>query len=156
MSIDGKFVQANEYGKAVEEEVKLELTPEEQGISDQLKQVWLEILKIPIEEDTDFFATGAGSMDVVRLVEEVKDKTGVEITNEDVFMATQFGDFIQTVVKASRGGSGTKVRHKLSNFFHRGMFLEVLFRCETSVDNVILQIFDIFTNALSLFSIQLT
>ena len=65
--------------------------------------VWKDILKIDINEDTDFFETGAGSMDVVRLVEEVKDKAnGLEITNEDVFMATKFNDFIQAVVKISR------------------------------------------------------
>jgi formyltetrahydrofolate dehydrogenase len=73
-----------------------------------LSKVWNEILKIDIADDTDFFATGAGSMDVVRLVEEVKDKAGISITNEDVFMATAFGNFIQTVVKAARGGSGIK------------------------------------------------
>ena len=36
------------------------------------------------------------------------------------------------------------------------MFLEVLFRCKTSADNVILQIFDIFTHELSLFSTKLS
>ena len=43
-----------------------------------------------------------------RLVEEVKDKSGVSITNEDVFMATTFGDFINMVVSVKRGGSGKK------------------------------------------------
>lgn len=37
-------------------------------------------------------------MDVVRLVEEVKDKANVSITNEDVFMATTFGEFLNTVI----------------------------------------------------------
>jgi len=109
LSVEGKFVQANEYGKSsAAEEVQIELTEEENAMASQMRQVWNEILKIEIADDTDFFATGAGSMDVVRLVEEVKDKAGVEITNEDVFMATAFSDFIQTVVKASRGGSGAK------------------------------------------------
>ena len=108
LSVEGKFVQANEYGKTGEEEVLIELTDEDKAMAENLRQVWREILKIDIQEDTDFFATGAGSMDVVRLVEEVKDKAGITITNEDVFMATAFGDFIQTVVKASRGGSGAK------------------------------------------------
>ncbi len=53
---------------------------------------------IQIEDSTDFFETGAGSMDVVRLVEEVKDKANVSITNEDVFMATTFGEFLNTVI----------------------------------------------------------
>ena len=94
LSVEGKFVQANEYGKSMEEEVQIELTDEEKAMASQMRQVWNEILKIEIADDTDFFATGAGSMDVVRLVEEVKDKAGVEITNEDVFMATAFADFI--------------------------------------------------------------
>ena len=76
--MEGKFVQANEYGKASsEDEVQIELTEEEKAMVLQMRQVWNEILKIEIADDTDFFATGAGSMDVVRLVEEVKDKTGV-------------------------------------------------------------------------------
>ena len=99
LSIDGKFVKAFEYGQAKEEEVKVELTDEEKGMAEELKKVWNEILKIPITDETDFFETGAGSMDVVRLVEEVKDKTGISITNEDVFMATAFEAFIQNVVK---------------------------------------------------------
>ena len=32
-------------------------------------------------------------------------KSGVELQNEDVFMASKFDDFIQTVVFVSRGGS---------------------------------------------------
>ena len=68
-------------------------------MAESLRKVWNEILKIDISDETDFFETGAGSMDVVRLVEEVKDKAGISITNEDVFMATVFSSFIQTVVK---------------------------------------------------------
>ena len=103
LSVEGKFVQANEYGKATsEDEVQIELTEEEKAMVLQMRQVWNEILKIEIADDTDFFATGAGSMDVVRLVEEVKDKTGVEITNEDVFMATAFADFIVSIPSAER------------------------------------------------------
>ena len=77
----------------------LELTEEESRMAEQLRAVWKEILKIEITDETDFFETGAGSMDVVRLVEEVKDKSGISITNEDVFMATVFDAFIQTVTK---------------------------------------------------------
>lgn len=108
LSVEGKFVQANDYGKATDDEPEIVLSEEERAMAEQLRLVWNEILKIKIDEDTDFFATGAGSMDVVRLVEEVKDKTSLSITNEDVFMATQFGDFVKVVVKAARGGSGAK------------------------------------------------
>ena len=113
LSVEGKFVQANEYGKSsAAEEVQIELTEEENAMASQMRQVWNEILKIEIADDTDFFATGAGSMDVVRLVEEVKDKAGVEITNEDVFMATAFSDFIVSSKLPSR-----KKKRKICFFF---------------------------------------
>ena len=75
----------------------------------------------PIEESTDFFACGAGSMDVTRcvsqcrtsctnciyifrLVEEIKEKCGgIEMINEEVYMNSSFGDFARAVVLKSRG-----------------------------------------------------
>ena len=41
---------------------------------------------------------------VGRLVEEVKEKADVTLDNEDVYMATTFHDFIQTVTIKMRGG----------------------------------------------------
>ena len=43
-------------------------------------------------------------MNVVQLVEEVKDRSGAKaiMTNEDVFLNTNFGDFIQAVVAKLR------------------------------------------------------
>ena len=38
----------------------------------------------------------------------MKDKSGVSITNEDVFMATVFSEFINMVISVRRGGSGKK------------------------------------------------
>ena len=38
----------------------------------------------------------------------MKDKSGVIITNEDVFMATTFGEFIGMVVTVKRGGAEKK------------------------------------------------
>lgn len=52
--------------------------------------------------------SGAGSMDVVRLVEEVKDSFNVTLQNIDVFMAPVFMDFAKTVVLASRGNVALK------------------------------------------------
>uniref|UniRef100_A0A673NEG8 10-formyltetrahydrofolate dehydrogenase n=1 Tax=Sinocyclocheilus rhinocerous TaxID=307959 RepID=A0A673NEG8_9TELE len=57
-----------------------------------------------IDDTTDFFKSGAASMDVVRLVEEVKQKCGgVQLQNEDVYMATTFQSFIQMFVRRLRG-----------------------------------------------------
>ena len=87
---------------------------------ERVRAVWAGILKIPVEEDTDFFGAGAGSMDVVRLIEEVKEEAGVTLTNEEVFMATQFKDFTKTLVVISRGGGGKKAQGKMAHptIFH--------------------------------------
>jgi len=62
-----KLVQAAKYGQAgLGGSAALVLTDEEKSMGQSLRQVWSEILKIEIQDDTDFFATGAGSMDVVR------------------------------------------------------------------------------------------
>lgn len=74
---------------------------------DTLRNIWLSILKCPIESETDFFAAGAGSMDVVRLVEECKDAFDVPLENENVFMAPVFEEFFCEIVKALRQGSST-------------------------------------------------
>ena len=42
----------------------------------QVRGIWSGILKSSVENETDFFAAGAGSMDVVRLIEEVKTMIG--------------------------------------------------------------------------------
>ena len=47
-------------------------------------------------------------MDVVRLVEEVKDNLGVTLQNIDVFMAPVFIQFATTVALAARGTSASK------------------------------------------------
>lgn len=52
----------------VEKEIKLILTKEETEHKEQVRNIWEAILKIDIEDDTDFFACGAGSMDVVRYI----------------------------------------------------------------------------------------
>lgn len=46
-------------------------------------------------------------MDVVRLVEEVKDLLGVTMQNTDVFMSPTFLQFATAVVLAGRGASGS-------------------------------------------------
>ena len=44
-------------------------------------------------------------MDVVRLVEEIKEQCQIELENEDVYMATAFDDFIKATVLKARGGN---------------------------------------------------
>lgn len=138
IKIGTKTIPARMYGKAMTNGVKLELDENEKESVEVIKEIWTNILNIPVEEDTDFFASGefpffrcfddrfgynffkyyniyvasgAGSMDVVRLVEEIKDRLEITIENTDVFMAPVFSEFIATVISIQRagGGSGPKV-----------------------------------------------
>ncbi|XP_030176288.1 mitochondrial 10-formyltetrahydrofolate dehydrogenase isoform X1 [Lynx canadensis] len=103
---DGRMIPASQYFSAGETSV-LELTAEEVKVAGTIKVIWAGILSnVPVIEDsTDFFKSGASSMDVVRLVEEIRQKCGgLQLQNEDVYLATKFEDFIQKVVRKLRGG----------------------------------------------------
>ncbi len=57
---------AHKWGK-MEKVEKLELTAEEEKMQDESRKIWSSILSgMVIEETTDFFKCGAGSMDVTR------------------------------------------------------------------------------------------
>ena len=71
--------------------------------------MWASILKTDVTDETDFFVCGAGSMHVVQLVEEVKERAEVAMANEDVFMNTTFGDFINAVFTVSRKPLGSRL-----------------------------------------------
>uniref|UniRef100_G3Q6P2 formyltetrahydrofolate dehydrogenase n=1 Tax=Gasterosteus aculeatus aculeatus TaxID=481459 RepID=G3Q6P2_GASAC len=102
---DGKMIPASKYFSSGES-ATVELTDDENKMAEEIKNIWKGILSnVPaIEDTTDFFKCGAASMDVVRLVEEVKQKcAGVQLQNEDVYMASTFRDFIQMFVRKLRG-----------------------------------------------------
>ncbi|XP_068573164.1 mitochondrial 10-formyltetrahydrofolate dehydrogenase [Cebidichthys violaceus] len=102
---DGKMIPASKYFSSGESS-SVELTDDEKKMAEEIRNIWKGILSnIPaIEDTTDFFKCGAASMDVVRLVEEVKQKcAGVQLQSEDVYMATTFRDFIQMFVRKLRG-----------------------------------------------------
>ncbi|XP_039108814.1 mitochondrial 10-formyltetrahydrofolate dehydrogenase isoform X1 [Hyaena hyaena] len=102
---DGRMIPASQYFSAGETSV-VELTAEEVKVAETIKVIWAGILSnVPVIKDsTDFFKSGASSMDVVRLIEEIRQKCGgLQLQNEDVYMATKFEDFIQKVVRKLRG-----------------------------------------------------
>ncbi|CAG5102076.1 Similar to aldh1l1: Cytosolic 10-formyltetrahydrofolate dehydrogenase (Xenopus tropicalis) [Cotesia congregata] len=105
LKIGTKTILASKYGK-VSESASIDFTDEEQINVESIRQIWKSILNVEVDNDTDFFACGAGSMDVVRLVEEVKDLIGVTMQNTDVFMAPVFIEFATSVIAAGRGASG--------------------------------------------------
>ncbi|XP_070610937.1 mitochondrial 10-formyltetrahydrofolate dehydrogenase [Erythrolamprus reginae] len=102
---DGKMIPASKYF-STDEIAAVELTAEEKKMADNIKSIWKGILSnvAEIEDTTDFFKAGATSMDVVRVIEEIKQKcAGLELQNEDIYMAPKFGDFVQMVVRKHRG-----------------------------------------------------
>uniref|UniRef100_A0A4W3HQW4 10-formyltetrahydrofolate dehydrogenase n=1 Tax=Callorhinchus milii TaxID=7868 RepID=A0A4W3HQW4_CALMI len=105
---DGKMISASKYFSSGDT-AAVELTEEEKKIAETIKAIWKGILSTvdTIEDSTDFFKSGAASMDVVRLVEEIKQKcNGFQLQNEDVYMATKFEEFIQMFVRKLRGEDG--------------------------------------------------
>ncbi|KAM9099212.1 cytosolic 10-formyltetrahydrofolate dehydrogenase [Sarcophilus harrisii] len=105
---DGKMIPASNFFKSADSST-LELTEEEMVTAEAIRDAWQRILPnvAEIESSTDFFKSGAASVDVVRLVEEVKLQcNGLELENEDVYMATAFGDFIQMLIRKLRGEDG--------------------------------------------------
>ncbi|XP_040851260.1 cytosolic 10-formyltetrahydrofolate dehydrogenase isoform X2 [Ochotona curzoniae] len=105
---DGKMLPASHFFKGAASSA-LELTEEELAMAEAVRSTWQRILpNVPeVEDATDFFKSGAASVDVVRLVEEVKELCdGLELENEDVYMATTFGEFVQLLVRKLRGEDG--------------------------------------------------
>ncbi|XP_041971811.1 cytosolic 10-formyltetrahydrofolate dehydrogenase [Aricia agestis] len=106
LKVNGKMINAQNFFKASEKKVALEMTPDEKQFVESARDIWKAILRIDIDEDTDFFTSGAGSMDVVRLVEEIKDLANLELQNEDIYMNTTFLEFFTMAILKTRGGSG--------------------------------------------------
>lgn len=99
-----RIISASKWFEQNVVRVPLELTPEEKQMEGVLRGFWESILKVEVDNDTDFFACGAGSMDVVRLVEEAKDAFEINLENEALLMAPVFSEFFEEVVKAKRNG----------------------------------------------------
>ena len=108
---DGHMIPAWKWGK-VEKHEKLELTPEEEQLQEKIRSIWSAILSgQAVEEHTDFFKSGAGSMDVTRLLEEVRELTGAELENDEVYMNSTFTEFVSQLVTINRGGQETQLEY---------------------------------------------
>ena len=68
MLVDGHMIPAAKYGKKKQDLQAIRLTDDEKEMLIALKSIWEGILNISVQQNTDFFATGAGSMDVVRYI----------------------------------------------------------------------------------------
>lgn len=101
---DGKMIEACMYGEE-EQVVEIQVTSEEEGVVLKLKEIWSRILGIQdIDKHTDFFKSGGGSMQVVRLIEEVRSSLeSVNLLNQQVYMASTFQQFLTLVIMNLRG-----------------------------------------------------
>ncbi|XP_025831008.1 cytosolic 10-formyltetrahydrofolate dehydrogenase [Agrilus planipennis] len=132
VKIGGRMKQANTLDK-ISEQVQIEYTPEEKDIVESLRKSWENILITDVEDGTDFFASGAGSMDVVRLVEEVKDIAKVEFENEDVYLAPVFDEFGLAVILKLRGGSApAEIKYRAIELETNNM--KIKFPCQLFID----------------------
>ena len=102
----GKMINASQYG-ADDVSREIEFDEQEKQFVNDVRSVWMAILKTDVESDTDFFKSGAGSMDVTRLVAEVAEVCDVQLENEDVYMNTRFEEFSKAVILRSRGEGST-------------------------------------------------
>ncbi|XP_037960000.1 cytosolic 10-formyltetrahydrofolate dehydrogenase [Teleopsis dalmanni] len=102
-----KMINACDWFKQAEVKQITDFSEDELSKKEILRNIWQAILKSPIEAESDFFAAGAGSMDVVRLVEECKDALDVPLENENVYMAPVFEEFFAEIVKSLRQGSSS-------------------------------------------------
>lgn len=105
-----KVIEASKWFEQGTQKVITDLTETELHAENAIRLIWESILKLTVDNETDFFACGAGSMDVVRLIEEVKDTCAVHLENEVIFMAPVFAEFFAEVVTALRSGSAGGAR----------------------------------------------
>lgn len=135
VKIDGRMRNASALLQTQQNQTQLQYTEEEKAGVEKLRKIWEAILGlIEVESETDFFACGAASMDVVRLVEETKTTFRVDdIENEDVFMNPTFEEFCAAIVLKARGGQQTnEVDYKAVEIEANG--LKLRFPCQLFID----------------------
>jgi formyltetrahydrofolate dehydrogenase len=133
IKVGSRMKLASEITK-VQEIIKIDFTADDLKSIERIKNVWASILSMDVDQDTDFFACGAGSMDVVRLVEEVKEILALdELENEIVFMNPTFEDFCTAVISAQRGSSEVKeIEYRAVEMDTNGR--KIRFPCQLFID----------------------
>ncbi|KAH7717735.1 10-formyltetrahydrofolate dehydrogenase ALDH1L2, partial [Aphelenchoides avenae] len=136
---DGKTIKANKFGLETSDDEKLEprpdqylwfgpavvVTDQEKKLVPELRAAWKGILNTEISNDTNFFAAGASSADLTRLLEEVKGISGAEVQNAEVHMAPTFDEFLTTVIKKMRGEDGPKLEFRKLELERNNMRLTI-------------------------------
>lgn len=135
----GKMILASKFGAQDQSSDLGELSAEEKDLIQQIRTIWESILNFAVEDDTDFFKSGAGSMDVTRLVEAVIELDScadkLELTNEDVYMATTFDEFTQQVIIKLRNGGSDKPKLEFTPFVVEANKLTLKFPTQLFINN---------------------
>lgn len=98
----GKMILAKNFGSHVQDNQSLDLTQQEEEICEKIAKIWESILRKDVDSETDFFLSGGGSMDVTRLIEEIREKLELSMENEDLYMSTTLEEFQKTVILKTR------------------------------------------------------
>ncbi|XP_023246856.1 cytosolic 10-formyltetrahydrofolate dehydrogenase [Copidosoma floridanum] len=113
LKLGTRTISASKYGaKSMENGTRsIEFTEDEREAVQAMRNTWGGILNLEIEDVNTLYKKGASSMDVVRLVEEVKDSLDIHLQNTDVFMAPTFIEFASVAVLARRGATASRSVH---------------------------------------------
>lgn len=84
----------------------LVFTDDELRLREQARAVFADVLRLDsadqVEDSSHFFENGAGSMDVTRLAEELKEVLNCEVLNDDIYMEPEFGELFQRLIRKLR------------------------------------------------------
>jgi len=114
LSIKNKISMAQNYGKAAnaEDSEEIQLTEEQSKIVHKAKVIWASILALDINtitNQTNFFDFGAGSLDVTRMLSNLKDLCSVSIEVDDIYIDSSFRGITKLIVKALSGGAEVNI-----------------------------------------------
>jgi formyltetrahydrofolate dehydrogenase len=108
----GKAIKGSQFGQSADQTTTIEFTDEEKQFIAPLKEAWKGILNCKIDDSTDFFAAGATSADLTRVIEESKSVTGVELDAADVYSDPTFMGCFTTLIRKLRGEDAIVVEFK--------------------------------------------
>mmetsp|Transcript_39544 Transcript_39544/g.99689 ORF Transcript_39544/g.99689 Transcript_39544/m.99689 type:complete len:917 (+) Transcript_39544:144-2894(+) len=116
VKVGSKVIPGCKLGSAEKVKPRLDYTAGEEEKVEAVRKIWQAILMCTVENDTDFFAAGGSSMNVVRLVEEAKDRLKVDFKSDDLFMAPTFDEFAQLAIERVRGGGGGPAKEEVVEY----------------------------------------
>ncbi|KAF7495309.1 Cytosolic 10-formyltetrahydrofolate dehydrogenase [Sarcoptes scabiei] len=105
---NGKVIAAEKYGQTDESMNLGEFSESEKILVEEIRKIWASILNTEIDDSSNFFKLGAGSMDVTRLIESIIDLgqcVDMKLSNENVYMNSDFDEFISFIIARLRKSS---------------------------------------------------